>query len=58
MLYRQARRRGKRHRQAVRVLMRAWLWVMWACWHTNSPYQVNHYRAERRLTDQATARAD
>lgn len=35
--------------------MRAWLRVMWACWHADTPYQVNHHRAERRLTDQATA---
>jgi transposase len=54
-LYWQARQRGKRHPQAVRILMRAWLRVMWACWHTNTPYQVNHHRAERRLTDQSTA---
>ena len=55
-LYWQARRRGKRHPQAVRILMRAWLRVMWACWHTNTPYQVNHHGAERRLIDQAAAR--
>ena len=32
-----ARARGKRHPQAVRVLGRAWLRVIWACWHTNTP---------------------
>jgi transposase len=53
-LYRQARRRGKRHPQAVRVLMRAWLRVMWACWQANTPYVVNHHGAERRLADQST----
>jgi transposase len=52
-LYRQARRRGKRHPQAVRILMRAWLRVMWACWHADSAYVVNHHGAERRLADQA-----
>jgi len=36
-LYRQARQRGKRHPQAVRILMRAWLRVVWACWHANTP---------------------
>lgn len=54
-LYAGARRRGKRHPQAIRVLMRAWLRVMWACWHTNTPYQVNHHGAERRLAKESTA---
>jgi hypothetical protein len=36
--------------------MRAWLRVMWACWHTNTPYQINHHDAEQRLKDQSTAR--
>jgi transposase len=54
-LYRQARRRGKRHPQAIRVLMRAWLRVMWACWHANTPYQVNHHGAEQRLAEESAA---
>jgi transposase len=37
----------------VRILMRAWLRVMWACWHANTPYQVNRHGAERRLADQS-----
>jgi hypothetical protein len=36
-LYADARARGKRHPQAVRILGRAWLRVIWACWHTNTP---------------------
>ena len=55
-LYWQARGRGKRHPQAARILMRAWLRVMWACWHANTPYQINHHGAEQRLNDQSTAR--
>jgi transposase len=48
-LYADARARGKRHPQAVRVLGRAWLRVIWACWHTNTPYDPAHHRAEQRL---------
>lgn len=54
-LYADARRRGKRHPQAVRVLMRAWLRVAWACWHTNAPYSVNRHGAERRLAEHSAA---
>jgi transposase len=48
-LYRQARRRGKRHPHAVRILMRAWLRVLWACWHTRTPYHLTRHRAEHHL---------
>jgi transposase len=56
-LYADARARGKRHPQAVRVLGRAWLrvlgraWlrVIWACWHTNTAYDPAKHRAEQRL---------
>jgi transposase len=48
-LYANARARGKRHPQAVRVLGRAWLRVIWACWHTNTPYDPARHRAEQRL---------
>ena len=54
-LYRQARRRGKRHPQAIRILMRAWLRVIWACWHTGQPYDINHHRAEQRLAQEPAA---
>jgi transposase len=48
-LYADARARGKRHPQAVRILGRAWLRVIWACWHTNTPYDPTKHRAEQRL---------
>jgi transposase len=48
-LYADARARGKRHPQAVRILGRAWLRVIWACWHTNTPYDPAKHRAEQRL---------
>ena len=50
-----ARRRGKRHPQAIRDLMRAWLRVIWACWHANTPYQGNRHRAQRRLAEESAA---
>jgi transposase len=48
-LYADARTRGKRHPQAIRILGRAWLRVIWACWHTNTPYDPTKHRAEQRL---------
>jgi transposase len=47
-LYADARARGKRHPHAVRILMRAWLRVMWACWHTETAYDPAMHGAERR----------
>ncbi len=32
-----AQTRGKRHPHAIRLLMRAWLRVIWACWHSGIP---------------------
>jgi hypothetical protein len=54
-LYRQARARGKRHPHAIRILMRAWLRVLWACWHTHTPYDLTRHRAEQRLRSPAAA---
>lgn len=48
-LYAEARGRGKRHPHAVRILMRAWLRVMWACWHSETPYEPALHGGERRL---------
>ncbi len=40
---------GKRHPHAVRILMRAWLRVIWSCWHSNIPYDPARHRSELRL---------
>jgi len=48
-LYAQARARGKRHPHAIRILARAWMRVIWACWTTNTTYNPAHHRAEQRL---------
>ena len=37
-LYRAARDRGKRHPHAARILGRAWLRVIHACWRNQVPY--------------------
>ena len=44
-----ARRRGKHHPHAIRILARAWLRVIWACWHTDTAYDPARHRAEQRL---------
>jgi transposase len=49
-LYAEARGRGKRHPHAIRILVRAWLRVMWACWQTETPYDPALHGGERRLT--------
>ena len=54
-LYQKARARGKRHPQAVRILMRAWLRVIWACWQSNTPYHPHHHGAEQKLAKQNVA---
>jgi transposase len=48
-LYADARTRGKHHPHAVRILARAWLRVMWACWHHDTVYDPARHGAERRL---------
>jgi len=52
-LYGQARHRGKHHPHAIRILMRAWLRVLWACWRTNTPYTLASHRSEQRLRSPA-----
>jgi transposase len=56
-LYADARARGKRHPHAIRILMRAWLRVMWACWHTDTAYDPARHGAERRLADEKKSAA-
>jgi transposase len=45
-VYRNARRRGCDHPHAVRILARAWVRILWRCWQTHTPYDLNkHGRA-------------
>jgi len=48
-LHADARRRGKHHPHAIRILARVWLRVMWACWNTNTTYNPTKHRAEQHL---------
>jgi transposase len=48
-LYADARQRGKHHPHAIRILGRAWLRVMWACWQTDTAYDPAKHGAEKRL---------
>jgi transposase len=53
-IYRDARARGCRHPHAVRILARAWLRVIWACWHTNTPYDPARRRSHERHLEAMT----
>ena len=44
-LYRQARSRGRDHQHAVRILARAWLYVIWHCWQDNTAYDPHRHGA-------------
>jgi len=48
-VYRRARERGCRHPHAIRILTRAWLRVIWACWHSGRPYDPARHGASRPL---------
>jgi transposase len=51
-LYRRARARGHDHPHAVRVLARAWVDIIWACWTTNTPYDPDKHGALQRILNQ------
>ena len=44
--YTSARRRGIRHPHAVRIVARAWLRVIWACWHNHTAYNPTLHASE------------
>jgi len=47
--YLAARARGLDHPHAIRVLGRAWLRVLWRCWHDGVPYDPSKHGNLRRL---------
>ena len=51
-LYQRARARGHDHPHAVRILARAWLFVIWHCWQENTAYHPNRHRALQHLLNQ------
>jgi transposase len=51
--YRRARARGHDHPHAVRILARAWLFVIWHCWQDGVAYEPDrHHALQRLLTNQ------
>jgi len=48
-IYGRARARGKRHPHAVRILARAWIYVIWRCWQDGVPYDPGRHQALQRV---------
>ncbi|QLQ11804.1 MAG: IS110 family transposase [Nocardioidaceae bacterium] len=48
-VYAQARARGHDHPHAVRILARAWIRVIYRCWHTSQPYDTTHHGGAQRM---------
>jgi transposase len=51
-LYRRATARGHDHPHAVRILARAWLYVIWHCWQDGAPYDPAKHHALQALLHQ------
>ncbi len=51
-LYNRARGRGHDHPHAVRILARAWLFVIWHCWQDHAAYDPAKHRALQTLLNQ------
>jgi transposase len=51
-LYNDAIARGKDHPHATRILARAWLYVIWHCWHDGLAYDPARHRALQTLLKQ------
>ncbi|WP_245906765.1 IS110 family RNA-guided transposase [Mycolicibacterium palauense] len=48
-IYARARARGHDHPHAVRILTRAWIRVIYRCWHDQRPYDPNLHGGTQRL---------
>lgn len=48
-IYRRARARGCAHPQAIRILARAWIRVLWRAWVEGQPYNPEAHRAAKLL---------
>lgn len=55
-IYNDARARGKRHPHAVRILARAWLRIIWACWRDKTCYDpaIHHTKIKINKTEGLT----
>jgi transposase len=56
-IYHRAIARGHDHPHAVRILARAWLYVIWHCWQNEVPYDPAKHRALQTLLNQDQPRA-
>lgn len=52
-IYTTARARGHDHPHAVRILARAWIRVIYRCWHNHQPYDPNLHGAAQRTQSAA-----
>ncbi|MGW7201623.1 hypothetical protein [Streptomyces chryseus] len=52
-IYSDARARKKRHPHAVRILARAWLRVIWACWRDGSCYDPDTHQNNSKVNTSA-----
>ena len=57
-IYNDAIARGKDHPHAVRILARAWLYVIWECWHNSAAYDPARHRSLQRLLTAQSAGAE
>ncbi len=57
-LYDAARARGKDHPHAVRILARAWTYVIWRCWQSGTAYDPAKHHALQRILGRQAAQAD
>jgi transposase len=55
-IYYRAIARNKSHQQAVRILARAWLYIIWHCWQDQVAYDPTKHRALQTLLNQAQHR--
>jgi transposase len=51
-IYAAARARGKGHPHAVRILARAWSYIIWRCWQDGTAYDPAKHTALQRILDQ------
>jgi transposase len=56
-LYQQARNRGHDHPHAVRILARAWLYVIWHCWQQSAAYDPTKHNALQRILNPTNQQA-
>ena len=56
-VYSDARARGKDHPHAVRIVARAWLYVIWHCWQDGVAYDPARHKALQRILAEQKSKA-